>query len=84
MRRLLLFGLGLMAGCAAVAPPPLIPWGSKDPAANFVLAEPDHDLDGVPNELDRCPDLPEDIDNYRDGDGCPDEDNDGDGTPPKG
>jgi outer membrane protein OmpA-like peptidoglycan-associated protein len=41
----------------------------------------DNDFDGIPNELDRCPDEPEDRDNFQDGDGCPDLDNDGDGIP---
>jgi parallel beta-helix repeat protein len=41
----------------------------------------DDDHDGVPNYLDACPTVPEDIDGYHDGDGCPDPDNDGDGFP---
>ena len=39
----------------------------------------DTDKDGIFDEADRCPYLAEDIDNYRDKDGCPDPDNDNDG-----
>ena len=39
----------------------------------------DIDKDGVKNILDKCPTTPEDIDQFEDGDGCPDKDNDGDG-----
>jgi OmpA-OmpF porin, OOP family len=39
----------------------------------------DRDGDGVYDYEDRCADSPEDMDDYRDGDGCPDLDNDGDG-----
>jgi hypothetical protein len=54
-------------------------WGPKtDPP---VLLQPDHDLDGLENAWDRCPDLPEDADAFEDEDGCPDPDNDGDGVP---
>ncbi|QQR46378.1 OmpA family protein [Myxococcus xanthus] len=41
----------------------------------------DSDGDGVPDIRDRCPNEPEDIDGFQDGDGCPDPDNDGDGIP---
>ena len=39
----------------------------------------DKDHDGVPNKYDQCPYEMEDIDGFRDDDGCPDYDNDGDG-----
>lgn len=39
----------------------------------------DRDVDGVPDARDRCPDEPEDRDDFEDGDGCVDRDNDGDG-----
>ncbi len=39
----------------------------------------DSDHDGVVDDLDRCPDQPEDRDGFQDDDGCPDPDNDGDG-----
>ncbi len=39
----------------------------------------DLDEDGVDDEVDLCPNDPEDIDGFEDGDGCPDFDNDEDG-----
>jgi outer membrane protein OmpA-like peptidoglycan-associated protein len=42
--------------------------------------DPDNDLDGIPDGLDRCPDEAEDEDGYMDRDGCPDDDNDYDGV----
>jgi outer membrane protein OmpA-like peptidoglycan-associated protein len=51
------------------APPPL-----PAPAAR------DSDGDGVPDDVDRCPNNAEDKDGYQDDDGCPDPDNDGDGV----
>ena len=41
----------------------------------------DTDLDGIPDKVDACPERPEDMDGYRDTDGCPDPDNDSDGIP---
>jgi len=46
----------------------------------FVLTQ-DHDHDGIPDKLDKCPDDPEDKDGFQDEDGCPDPDNDKDGIP---
>lgn len=42
---------------------------------------PDRDHDGLPDRRDGCPDAPEDLDGYRDTDGCPDVDDDADGVP---
>jgi OOP family OmpA-OmpF porin len=42
---------------------------------------PDRDGDGIPDDVDKCPDQPEDKDGFQDEDGCPDLDNDGDGIP---
>ena len=39
----------------------------------------DSDHDGIPDDVDKCPDEPEDHDGFEDDDGCPDRDNDGDG-----
>jgi outer membrane protein OmpA-like peptidoglycan-associated protein len=36
----------------------------------------DGDLDGILDAVDNCPFIPEDIDGFRDSDGCPDDDND--------
>lgn len=46
----------------------------------FLTAQ-DNDKDGIRNDLDQCPDEPEDIDGFEDSDGCPDSDNDNDGVP---
>ncbi|HEY2511112.1 MAG TPA: thrombospondin type 3 repeat-containing protein, partial [Polyangiaceae bacterium] len=40
----------------------------------------DIDNDGVPDDLDQCPELPEDRDGFEDSDGCPEIDNDDDGV----
>jgi outer membrane protein OmpA-like peptidoglycan-associated protein len=60
----------------------------KSPAARCVgkNAPPgpgDLDGDGIPDNVDQCPRVPEDRDGYQDDDGCPDDDNDGDGIPDK-
>ncbi|MFO0738554.1 MAG: transporter [Labilithrix sp.] len=39
----------------------------------------DQDEDGVKDDFDGCPDIPEDLDGFEDSDGCPDIDNDQDG-----
>lgn len=39
----------------------------------------DSDEDGIVDNDDECPEIPEDIDQWQDEDGCPDEDNDEDG-----
>ncbi len=41
----------------------------------------DRDSDGLNDQVDRCPDEPEDADHFQDDDGCPDTDNDEDGVP---
>jgi|GEM_PF-548477 outer membrane protein OmpA-like peptidoglycan-associated protein len=39
----------------------------------------DSDNDGIPDSIDKCPQVPEDFDGFEDEDGCPDYDNDKDG-----
>jgi OmpA-OmpF porin, OOP family len=39
----------------------------------------DRDGDGLKDDVDKCPDEPEDFDGFQDEDGCPDPDNDNDG-----
>ncbi len=39
----------------------------------------DRDADGIKDDVDKCPDDPEDHDDFEDEDGCPDPDNDRDG-----
>ena len=41
----------------------------------------DRDGDGIKDNVDKCPNEPEDKDGFQDADGCPDPDNDGDGIP---
>jgi outer membrane protein OmpA-like peptidoglycan-associated protein len=41
----------------------------------------DRDGDGYKDDVDKCPDDPEDFDDFEDEDGCPDPDNDKDGIP---
>jgi len=43
----------------------------------------DRDGDGLTDDIDKCPDEPEDKDGFQDDDGCPDLDNDFDGIPDK-
>ena len=44
----------------------------------FEPAVRDRDGDGLKDDVDRCPDQPEDVDRFEDSDGCPDPDNDRD------
>jgi len=48
-----------------------------------IAASGDLDGDGIPDDVDQCPRLPEDRDGFQDADGCPDDDNDGDGITDK-
>ncbi len=64
-------------GCPDTAPPAAAGLGGE----GELEAERDTDGDGVPDDVDRCPEEPEDIDGFEDGDGCPDLDNDRDGIP---
>ncbi|MCB9569246.1 MAG: OmpA family protein [Myxococcales bacterium] len=47
---------------------------------DLVITEGDRDGDGYSDQVDKCPDDPEDFDSFEDDDGCPDKDNDGDGV----
>ncbi len=64
-----------------------IPDKAASPDARAFLAivfEPsigDRDGDGLKDDVDKCPDDPEDKDGFEDEDGCPDKDNDRDGIP---
>ncbi|ACY17390.1 OmpA family protein [Haliangium ochraceum] len=44
-------------------------------------SDPDSDGDGILDDVDACPNEPEDKDGFEDRDGCPETDNDGDGIP---
>jgi outer membrane protein OmpA-like peptidoglycan-associated protein len=50
-----------------------------DTAGAAAVADGDKDRDGIPDAIDRCPDVPEDKDDFEDEDGCPEADNDKDG-----
>ena len=54
---------------------------TKSPKArcNPPPAPGDRDHDGITDDIDKCPDQPEDKDGFQDEDGCPDPDNDKDG-----
>jgi hypothetical protein len=54
--------------------------GRTQPFTVILPSFDDRDHDGVPDNEDKCPDTPEDIDNVADKDGCPETDADQDGT----
>ena len=57
--------------------------GYAAPVEEPVVAPPppgDRDGDGLTDDVDQCPDDPEDRDNFEDENGCPDPDNDQDGV----
>ncbi len=65
-------GIGVIAG-----------FGTPDArvfaGVRFAPRSHDRDGDGIRDDVDECPDDPEDKDGFEDEDGCPDPDNDGDG-----
>lgn len=67
-RALLAVSLVLLVSCS----------GSPGRPPEHVAAR-DTDGDGIADDVDRCPDEPEDEDGFRDEDGCDDADDDGDG-----
>jgi len=55
-------------------------FGRKEPKKELPPpVDDDPDKDGIHGEADKCPNEPEDKDNFQDDDGCPDNDNDNDG-----
>lgn len=48
-------------------------------SSSLAQSPPDRDKDGIPDEADQCPSVPEDSDGFEDLDGCPEPDNDEDG-----
>lgn len=52
----------------------------KKPATPPPESPVDSDFDGIPDERDACKSEDEDVDGFKDEDGCPDLDNDGDGV----
>lgn len=82
-------GTGIMRGIGAPAMHGMLAFElspnarAADPVrvAKPYVPPPDRDKDGIPDAEDRCADEPEDMDGFRDLDGCPDPDNDFDGVP---
>lgn len=63
-----------------VVEPPVISVRIEPPPVEPpVVVPPDPDGDGLVGAADQCPDVPEDVDTFADGDGCPEPDNDSDG-----
>jgi len=54
-------------------------WTASEKTSERVVG--DRDGDGIPDDVDQCPDLAEDFDGFEDEDGCPEPDNDQDGIP---
>ena len=52
----------------------------EEPSLVDKLLISDADGDGIPNDVDKCWNVPEDFDAFEDKDGCPDPDNDADGV----
>jgi len=69
-------GVGLFGGIGA---PDYRVYGGFTVAPSFDPVSRDSDGDKLTDGLDKCPKVPEDLDRYQDGDGCPEADNDADG-----
>lgn len=70
-------GGGIVRGAGSPAARAVFTFGWARPPAE----EPgDRDGDGLLDDVDECPDDPEDIDEFEDENGCPDPDNDADGV----
>src|SRR5262249_23646019 len=67
-------GPGILSGVG-------VPVGRAIVGVAFVHEVSDQDGDGIPDDVDKCPTIPEDKDGFEDNDGCPDDDNDADGIP---
>jgi outer membrane protein OmpA-like peptidoglycan-associated protein len=68
------------AACAPVDAPKPVVQPKPEPVVRQAPTTTDTDGDSVADADDRCPRDPEDLDGFKDGDGCPDPDNDGDGV----
>ncbi|MEO6954609.1 MAG: transporter [Polyangia bacterium] len=64
-------GGGVLDGAGAPKPRVFVGLG-------WVKRRGDRDHDGIPDGIDRCPDVAEDLDGFEDDDGCPEYDNDRD------
>jgi outer membrane protein OmpA-like peptidoglycan-associated protein len=75
-------GAGLTRGAGSPRARAVFTFGYALPEREEPTPEPtvgDRDHDGIPDDVDECPDDPEDIDQFEDENGCPDPDNDQDG-----
>jgi outer membrane protein OmpA-like peptidoglycan-associated protein len=75
--KILLFGIEVVLRDPEPQLPPAEP--TPQPLASASAPAQDRDGDGIPDDVDQCPDDPEDKDGFQDEDGCPDPDNDQDG-----
>ncbi|MBT9560676.1 MAG: OmpA family protein [Myxococcales bacterium] len=75
-------GAGMLPGAGTPTVRSFVTVGWSAPVVEETAPPPltDRDGDRLENELDECPDEPEDHDGYLDHDGCPDPDNDDDGV----
>jgi outer membrane protein OmpA-like peptidoglycan-associated protein len=64
-------------------PAPVVATVEPPPPPKPVEVVGDRDKDGILDNVDQCPDDPEDKDGFEDSDGCPDPDNDRDSIPDK-
>lgn len=70
----------IAAACPAVPVGPPEPVYVEPPPGPIVVVPGDSDKDGVVDTDDQCPRDMEDLDGFKDGDGCPDLDDDNDGV----
>lgn len=78
----LAFGPGLASGFGSpdLRVIAMVAWADPVDAPEPVAVVGDSDGDGLLDDVDPCPQEPEDVDGHEDDDGCPDPDNDLDGT----
>jgi outer membrane protein OmpA-like peptidoglycan-associated protein len=77
--KILLFGIEIALRDVHPQPPPAEPPPPPLASASASTPPQDRDGDGIADDVDKCPDDPEDKDGFEDEDGCPDPDNDQDG-----
>ncbi len=70
-----------VGGGPGVVPGVGVPAGRVFIGLTYAHETGDKDGDGIPDDVDQCPTVPEDFDGFEDHDGCPDPDNDGDRIP---
>jgi outer membrane protein OmpA-like peptidoglycan-associated protein len=74
-------GMGLTRGFGSPDARVIAMVGYGRPAERAAEPVGDRDGDGLSDDVDACPDEPEDVDGFEDENGCPDPDNDADGIP---